>query len=212
MPNGKIARWNNNGYTYIGDSNNNLSQFANYSDVSNIQNQLNSTVRTQRLTLTQSDNVGVWSESNNAYSKFTHIPITSASSCVGLCISINISVPSITVNLANTSYSYASIYFALYSGSNRSISSVPYKAYNAYYQHQYTNGVAQSINTTITAHFIPSNMNSLYAISDQTVSKSFFDYTDLYFGLEMACYYQSSTNITIPSYNMVCNSYFTYIP
>ena len=32
MPNGKCIRWNNNGYTYIGNSNNQLSQFANYSD------------------------------------------------------------------------------------------------------------------------------------------------------------------------------------
>ena len=40
MPNGKITRWNNNGYTYIGDSNNNLSQIANYSDIQNISNQL----------------------------------------------------------------------------------------------------------------------------------------------------------------------------
>lgn len=32
LPNGKTIRWNNNGYTYIGNSNNQLSQLANYSD------------------------------------------------------------------------------------------------------------------------------------------------------------------------------------
>lgn len=42
MPNGKIAHWNHNSYTYIGDANNNLSQIANYSDITSVQNQVNS--------------------------------------------------------------------------------------------------------------------------------------------------------------------------
>ena len=41
MPNGKFIRWNNNGQSYIGDSNNNLSQFANYSEIININNSIN---------------------------------------------------------------------------------------------------------------------------------------------------------------------------
>lgn len=41
LPNGKFIRWNNNGQSYIGDSNNNLSQFANYSEISTINNTLN---------------------------------------------------------------------------------------------------------------------------------------------------------------------------
>lgn len=34
--NSKIIRWNNDGYTYIGNSNNQLVKLANYSDVTNI--------------------------------------------------------------------------------------------------------------------------------------------------------------------------------
>lgn len=42
MPNGKIAYWNHNSYTYIGDANNNLSQIAKHSDITSVQNQVNS--------------------------------------------------------------------------------------------------------------------------------------------------------------------------
>lgn len=44
LPNGKFIRWNNNGQSYIGDSNNNLSQFANYAEISTINNTLNAVV------------------------------------------------------------------------------------------------------------------------------------------------------------------------
>ena len=38
MPNGKIAHWNHNSYTYIGDANNQPIQFANYAEISTINN------------------------------------------------------------------------------------------------------------------------------------------------------------------------------
>lgn len=41
LPNGKFIRWNHNGQSYIGDSNNNLSQFANYAEISTINNKIN---------------------------------------------------------------------------------------------------------------------------------------------------------------------------
>lgn len=41
LPNGKFIRWNNNGQSYIGDNNNNLSQFANYAEISTINNKIN---------------------------------------------------------------------------------------------------------------------------------------------------------------------------
>ena len=44
LPNGKFIRWNNNGQSYIGDSNNNLSQFANYAEITTINNSLNAIV------------------------------------------------------------------------------------------------------------------------------------------------------------------------
>lgn len=44
LPNGKFIRWNNNGQSYIGDSNNNLSQFANYAEITTINNTLNAVV------------------------------------------------------------------------------------------------------------------------------------------------------------------------
>lgn len=40
LRNGKFIRWNNDGYCYIGDSNSNLAKFANYTDITNLQNQI----------------------------------------------------------------------------------------------------------------------------------------------------------------------------
>lgn len=36
MLNSKIIRWNNDGYTYIGNSNNQLVKLANYTDITNV--------------------------------------------------------------------------------------------------------------------------------------------------------------------------------
>lgn len=41
MPNGKFIRWNHNGQSYIGDSHNKPSQFADYAEISTINNTLN---------------------------------------------------------------------------------------------------------------------------------------------------------------------------
>lgn len=41
LPDGKFIRWNHNGQSYIGDSHNKPSQFADYSEISTINNTLN---------------------------------------------------------------------------------------------------------------------------------------------------------------------------
>lgn len=210
MPNGKIARWNNDNRTYIGDNNNKLVGLANYSE---LQPLISSSVHTEIITSTDTIYLGRLSE-GTPYTKYNKLNLSSKTSCNALYITLDINCPSYLVHLTNTSYSYARLYCALFSSSDNTGASP--KKYYTLINLPYVNDQTQSYTGTISLSCIAGNPSLLYILNSNYMSSisghtDVLNVSDIYYGVYFQCFYNSQTYINMPSCTLTATAYNYYI-
>ena len=211
LPNGKIARCNNDGRTYIGNSNNQLVGLANYSEVQPL---ISSSVHTEIITSTDTIYVGRLSE-GTPYTKYNKLNLSSKTSCNALYITLNINCPSYLVYLTNSEYSYARLYCGIFSSVDAPSGDSP-KQYYTLINLPYVHNQTQSYTKTISLSCIAGNPSSLYILNSNYQSSinghtDILNISDVYYGVYFECFYQSSTYINMPSCTLTATAYNYYI-
>lgn len=213
MPNGKIIAKDGNLYA---NHDGGIQWIVGGNNYSYLENRINSSVSIYKESKSYTYNVGRIGE-GTYYNKYDKITIPNHEACLGLYIIVNISIPTYTIHLASTDYSYTVSGFGLFSSQNGESTSQNTKQYYSVvsWHSPKVNDYTGSLNTNIslsTAMGRRSVYNIEYDTGDSSLA-SRLPYTnldDLYIGATFICYYSGNTYINIPSYTLTYTSYYLY--
>lgn len=213
MPNGKIVAKDGNLYA---NHDGGIQWIVGGNNYSYLDNRISSCVSIYKESKSYTYNVGRIGE-NTSYNKYDKIIIPNHEVCLGLYIIVNINIPTYTIHLASTDYSYTVSGFGLFSNQNGTSTAQDTKQYysvtswDSPSRYDYTGSLNANISLS-TAMGIRSVYNIVYNTGHSSLAQRlpYTNLDDLYIGATFVCYYSSNTYIDIPSYTLTYTSYYLY--